>query len=657
MNNNDILNGLNIDGEQYQPSNRLDPLAIENSLNDVKRKNNKKVIGACVTLFVACVALTTVFISNNFIGSPTKPINANSYDDIYKVVNSIKKKNQLSFIDYFSGEELIAGELSEDSINSESSIGNPSSNSGTGSSSGSSSGDYSDTNIQVEGVDEADIVKTDGNYIYSVKENKIYISNPNNGKPEIVSTINTNEDISEIFLHKDKVIAICEYCEVNDNSGFRSYSYHEGASVIVYDLTDITSPKQLSSLSQEGYYISSRKINNVIYLTTNHEIYDYENIDKEKPETYCPVYSVDGKMSCINPNTITISNCVSSISYTTVASIDLDKPDSFADICSVLGGGDEIYASHSNIYITSYNYNEIRNINTTEVLRFSIDDTEITENGSATVSGDILNQFSMDEYNGYFRIVTETSSYTFSDWFASTDSTSTALYVLDENLKLVGKTEDVAKGENVKSVRFDGDIAYFVTFRQTDPLFAVDLSNPENPKILSKLKIPGFSEYMHIMSDDLLLGFGRDANIESGWQEGLKLSMFDTSDKTDVKEIATEFFGLSSTYSEAEYNHKAIYVDEENLIIGVPYEDEIYNEDDYTVDYEYSYAIFQYDKDNNTFIKLADAKPFIHQTTDYYYDAYTRGLKVGEYFYIVTNDSITSYNYSDFEKVGELNLK
>ncbi len=677
MNNNDILNGLYRDGESYQPSDRLDPLAIENSLNDVNRKSNKKIISACVTLGLVCITVTSFLFVGNA-RKPVTPVNPNSYEEIYKVVNSIKKKNESTIFDYISDINVSKDSVMENTADGNTSSGNPSANNdlemNKDYATGSSNEDYSDTNVQVEGVDEADIVKTDGNYIYSVKENKIYISDPNNGKPEVVSEINVGCDISEIYIHNNKLVAICRIYDLSNKGEstpdtLNSYNYaeHYGASVVTYDLTDITSPKHISSLSQEGYYISSRKIDNVIYLTTNHDIYYYDDINKSKPETYCPVYSVDGKVSCIAPESISICEYADSISYTTVASINLDKPDSFADICSVLGGGYEIYASHNNIYITSYNYNEIRNVNTTEILRFSIDGTEIEEDGRATVNGEILNQFSMDEYNGYFRIVTNATRFSLRDWVTSTESTTTALYVLDENLKLVGKTEDVAKGESVKSVRFDGDIAYFVTFRQTDPLFAVDLSNPENPTILSELKIPGFSEYMHVMSDDLLLGFGRDADPETGIERGLKLSMFDISDNTEVKEITTKIFTDSDSYaySEAEYNHKAIYVDEKKFIIGIPYISyKLYNyhyidDTNYTTENEdrFMYAIFKYDREKNEFVIIKKVRLIPDSPADYYYDAYSRGLRIGDYFYIVTTDSITSYNYSDFEKISELKFE
>ena len=678
MNNNDILNGLYRDGESYQPSYRLDPLAIENSLNDVNRKSNKSIISACVTLGLVCVTITVALFAGNILKPATTPvnptptdttINVNAYEEIYKAVNSIKEKNELSNYYYYSNEEIISNENSDSFLGS-ANTGNSASGSNSSANSdlemhkdyANDTSDYSETNVQVEGVDEADVVKTDGNYIYSVSRTKINISKANDGKTEIISTINTHNEITEIFLHKDKIVAICEEYKVSAIEKGTTYEEmffesndHYCTSAITYDLTNIAEPKEISNLSLEGSYISSRKIDNVIYLTTSHDIYEYEEIDEDKPETYCPVYSVNNKAKCIEPDNITISDCESSILYTNIASINLDNTDKFSDICSVLGGGYDIYASQNNIYITGCKYDSKNRVDTTEILRFSINGTEIEENGRTTVNGEILNQFSMDEHNGYFRIVTNTVSF-------NDGNSSTALYVLDENLKLVGKTDDVAKDENVKSVRFNGDIAYFVTFRQTDPLFAVDLSDPENPTILSELKIPGFSEYMHVMSDDLLLGFGRDADPITGIQKGFKLSMFDTSDKTEVKEIATTNFGDSDFYSEAEFNHKAIYVDEKNLIVGIPYSIDnryVYNSknDSYELKEYYFYIIFKYDKDKKDFVVIQEMEIPTPSENYYGYLNYTRGLRISDYFHIVTNDSIASYNYSDFEKISELKFE
>ena len=660
MNNNDILNELYNDGENFQPSDKLNPNSVENLLGGIKRKSHKGIVSACITIGIVCLTLSGLLgtvIFNQM--SLTLPIKTNSvtgsYDDIYKIVNSVKKANEDSIINEFA--ENFSFGTNEDityNITQENSVDSLESNTAnTGS-------DYSETNVQVEGIDEADVVKTDGKYIYSLSDdNKIFITKPNNGNPEHISTIDISDtyihySISDIYIYNDKLVAIAnDYSSVKYNNSSEEianedivsncYFSNYSTAVVIYDLSNINSPIQISNLTQSGSCISSRRIDNIVYLTTNYHIYNFDQIEKEKPQTYCPVYSVNGDIKCVDANSISVSEMVNSVEYITIASIDLDTPNNFADICSVLGAGSDIYMSHNNLYTTSSITEE--NINQTQIMRFSLNGTEITQNGSLTVDGWLLNQFSMDEYNNYFRIVTETSKYTVYkfDVFSNSDSTNTytTLYVFDNNLNLIGKTENVAKGENVKSVRFDGDTAYFVTFRQTDPLFTVDLSKPSSPQILSELKIPGFSEYLHVFGDDLLLGFGREADPETGWSEGLKLTMFDISDKTNVREIATRIFTTDEAYSTAEYDHKAIFVDEENNIIGIPYT--TYDSD---MELQQHYSIFKYEKEHQNFRLLKDIVLY----DDYIYSVYSRGLYIDNYFYIITQNKVYSFNYENFEQ-------
>lgn len=642
MNNNDILNVLHHSGESCQPSDRLDPAFVEDSLSGIKRKSNKGVVTTCVTLGVACLTASTVFITQSF--RTSKP--SDSYDKIYKTIEAVKKESEPSLFEKIFDDGYIY-EFAEDTLNSTDEFGF----SGSSSSSGA---DYSDTNVQVDGVDEADVVKTDGKYIYSLNDEEIIISNPNNGKPEFVTSIDTGYKISDMYIHENKLVAIADNQRIidtvatEDTAVDSDYSENLDTAVIIYDISDINSPEEISTLAQSGDCISTRKIGNVVYLTTDYRIYDFSKIKKAKPETYCPYYITEDEISCVNADDITICDTVDSVDYVTASSIDLDNPEKFADMCSVLGGGDEIYASTNNIYISSYQY--IDNSYKTQILRFLVDGTEITPNSSLTVDGDILDQFSMDEYNGYFRVVTQNNNEKFYDGYVAmnTADTTTSLYVFNNDLKQVGKTENVAQGENVKSVRFYGNIAYFVTFRQTDPLFTVDLSNPESPEILSELKIPGFSEYLHVLSDDMLLGFGRDADSYTGISEEFKLTIFDTSDKTDVTEKATEIFGSEYEYSEAEYNHKAVYVDEKDCIIGIPY----WSYDDTNSIY---YAVYKYDINKNEFVLLKTIEKESSDNPDYfYYNDYIRGLRIDKNFYVVTSDAIYSYDYSTFEETGSI---
>ena len=654
MNNNDILNNIYNESERIEPTARLNPESIESSLEGVKRKSHKGVVGSCVTLGVACICTGAIVISQ--VANPV----ATTYDDIYKKVEVIKKENEVSLIDKFGS--MLNG-VSDDKYiyyDAQESVDSFATNSATGTLTTGTSEGHSTTNVQVEGVDEADVVKTDGKYIYSVSGDEIFITDSNNGNPQLITSIEIEYIVNDIYIGANKLVVVAnDYPEVMHTND--QYDFYTGLNIdgntllLIYDLTDIANPEKVSELTQSGDCISTRKIGNVVYLTTSYYVDDYDNIKKDKPETYCPVYCENGNEKCMPAESIVTCEEVDSIEYLTVASVDLNNPDNFADMCSVLGGGSDIYASLNNIYVTSYC--QIDSQTATQIIRLSIDGTEIEENGTLYVDGNILNQFSMDEYNGYFRVVTEFTPTYIYDEYASVDTsdTVTTLYVYDNNLKLVGKTDSVGQGEEIKSVRFDGDIAYFVTFRQTDPLFTVDVSDPTNPKILSELKIPGFSEYLHVMSEDLLLGFGREADPETGRTDGLKLSMFDISDKTDVTEKTTFVFADDMAYSDAEYNHKAIYVDKENKIIAIPYTYYTNGND------VYLYGVFKYDEAKNEFVSLKEltlgSYDYTNPNASTSVISNTRGLRIGECFYIVTDNAIYTYNYSDFNEISSLELK
>ncbi|MEF2920437.1 MAG: beta-propeller domain-containing protein [Acutalibacteraceae bacterium] len=678
MNNKDLLNKIHSRTNTLEPTDKLSPDSVEELLGGVKRRNNRAVISACVSSLCALfIAVTSIFTINNTPPSTNIPVkhgDVSAYNDIYKAVNTIVEESEEKY-NYLYGDVVFnaAPDMSQndavtEDVVTQDTVGSDSVNL----QSSNTTTEFSETNLQVSGVDEADAVKTDGKYIYSLYGTTIYITQPNNGTPKLVATIDLNDnDLEfgniEMFIYENKLSIIAQaYTPTDDEDDIYSdvdySSYYFGTTlenaityVAVYDLSDISKPVKESTLTQSGNYRSSRRIDNVLYITTGYTIRNYSEIEKNKPESYCPTYNINGTTNCVPADSIIISEDVDVISYTTIASIDLNSSDDFADICSVLGSNEEVYASQKNIYVTSGYYKD--NERKTQIKRFSIDGTEIAENGSFIVDGYLLNQFSMDEHNGYFRVVTERNQ-TYSGMYNSISNvTSAGLYIFDSNLELVGKTENVANGENVKSVRFDGDIAYFVTFRQTDPLFTVDLSDPTSPKILSELKIPGFSEYLHPFGNNLLLGFGREVDPESGIDNGLKLTMFDVTDKTNVTEISTFIFADENSYSMAEHDHKAIFVDVERKIIGIPFI--IYNSDDFGGDVlqEY-YHLFKYDEENKTFTslkRLEMSEYDLEQITPN--DVNTRGLYIDNFFYIVSADEIYSYNYKTFENVGYINFK
>ena len=208
-----------------------------------------------------------------------------------------------------------------------------------------------------------------------------------------------------------------------------------------------------------------------------------------------------------------------------------------------------------------------------ELFKFTLNKTNVTFQSSATLKGHLLNQFSMDEHKGYFRVVT-TEGNTWDDKKPSENN----LFILDENLNTTGSVEGLAKGERIYSARFMGDKAYMVTFRETDPLFVIDVANPAAPKVLGELKIPGFSNYLHPLDDNHLIGFGYETVAEKNPQGGepliltmgMKISLFDVTDFHNPKEKDTEIIGGRGTYSQIQYDHKALFQHEERNLYGFP---------------------------------------------------------------------------------------
>ncbi len=522
---------------------------------------------------------------------------------------------------------------------------------------------YSKTNIQVLGVDEADIVKTDGSYIYAIVEDYLYIIKAENGNLEISSKISakTSDDkttsyYSEMYLKDNYLIIIKKYNQYYDLGPMEEgptkimpemyFINNQELAIVIYDITDKTNPVLTNELSQSGSYVSSRMINDNLYVITNH--YVYGEILPDDATTYVPILKgTETKPVAIND--ILIAPNANSSSYLTITGLDIKNADDFISSKAVLGSSSNIYADSDNIYIAGYGSVKEGNtyVSKTDLMKFSTVQGQINLVATGVVNGNILNQFSMDEYNGNFRIVTTSNDYTFTEKTTDdsitidnqTNQSKNNLYVLNKDLNVISKIEGLAEGEQVYSVRFDNEIAYFVTFKRTDPLFVVDLSNPTNPVIKSELKIPGFSEYLHVYNEKYLFGLGKEADLE-GRVTGLKISMFDIQNKSDVTEKYKLILGDNSFWSEASYNHKAILVSNENNLIGFPVENK--------------YVIYKF-IDNVGFEKLGQVEMDYFNEYGYYYGS-TRGLYIDDFFYVISQYQIKSFNLTSFEPTSSLNI-
>lgn len=487
------------------------------------------------------------------------------------------------------------------------------------------SSSYSTTNIQVEGVDEADVIKNDGKYIYLVKGSTVRIvqAYPADTMTELV-TLQLGEKTesftpSELYVYGDQMVVIGHvyhtYPEVTDSSTQTTqtdtvtskmiapyYPYYSSQRTKVYilDIKDRAKAVVSRWVEFDGDYTTSRRIGDTMYLVLNKYVYfpplyrimedssgstsgssqTTQNVD---PATLVP-QMMDSKTNKDEPaaacTDIRIVPKSHDNSYLITAAIplnDLSKP---VNRSVVIGSAQNVYASLDNLYVASTDWSggfyKPEGYNTTSLYKFALGDGKIEYQGTGSVPGTVLNQYSMDEKNTYFRLATTKEE---SVWGRS----SNALYVLDKDMKEVGKIDDIAPGESIYSARFMGDRAYLVTFKHIDPLFVIDLKTPTAPAILGKLKIPGYSTYLHPYDENHIMGFGNevDETIDADKVhsedavyytavQGMKIGMFDVTDVNHPKEMFKEVIGDRGTTSELLSNPKALLFDKTTGLLAFP---------------------------------------------------------------------------------------
>lgn len=511
------------------------------------------------------------------------------------------------------------------------------------------SSDYSTTNLQVDGVDEADIVKNDGTYIYQVNNQELIVTQVYPSNPmSIVSRIGFKQGEftpQELYVddHYLVLIGSAYYQEAssintpNDQpqgniqpsepgtqfkQGSQIQIYppifnRSTSKVIIYDLADKTNLKKLREIELDGVYVSSRKVGSNLYLIANKYLETYR-IMEQGLEPPLPSYRDTvgkGEFVTIGYNDIHYFPNSVEPNYLLIAGLDLDQRNKEMEVSSYLGSGQNIYASTSNLYVAVAQHQLIDQSKlpastpqlvpapqlapnsssiapsqlkpntlktTTALYKFGLTQGGTTFKVKGEVPGTILDQFAMDEDNGYFRIATTTGEIWRTDEFTSKNN----VYILDQALQLTGKVEDIAPGEKIYSVRFMGDRGYLVTFRNVDPFYVLDLKDPAAPTILGALKIPGFSDYLQPYDENHIIGFGKETieisqNNSQGilpgepmgstaFYQGLKLAVFDVTDVNHPVEMFKTIIGDRGTDSEVLHNHKALLFDKEKGILSFP---------------------------------------------------------------------------------------
>lgn len=663
----------------------LDKVILKEELKD--RRNPAipwRIAFACVAALA--IVLGMVFVPRDSFkitssNAPKTLMVSKSYDEIYKL---IKPQDDTSFWDYILGDngkkikkvikksvliqddaDMVTEEIeyvTEESVtysDGDSATGtngtaapgatNAENTSGTN----TESDDFSTTTEQVEGVREADIAKTDGKYIYYLNDTHLSIFKADGEASSLVSQTKLSDTMAndlygEMFIKDDRLILLKTNYYKDDESFVL---------ITIYDISDPAAPKKVAESCQEGRYNSSRMVGDYVYLVSNSYI-NISKIDKDDPTTFVPVTETNGVCEAVPADSIYRYNQEEYTNQYTVIGAFNYKDGTLSDTASLLGGTDNIYCSEGNIILADTTYNNNDNAegsysqSNTTVSRLEIKGGQIEYKATGEVEGTLKNQFFIDEHNGYFRFVTTVTmitqtakSFDDSDEVyiieeSLPDNTSARLTILDSNLKKTGEIKDLAKGERVYSVRFMGDTAYFVTFRQTDPLFSADLSDPKNPKILGELKIPGFSEYMYPYGDGLLLGFGMDADENTGRTKDLKLSMFDITDPANVTEDdKTVIDGY--TYSPALSNHKAMLVSNDKNLIGFAATDNYDN---------VKYLIYKYTGDG--FERVATLT--IKDGYNYYAMTDVRGLFINDNFYVVSENILQVYDINTFLQINSI---
>lgn len=509
--------------------------------------------------------------------------------------------------------------------------------------------DYSETNVQVEGVDEADTVKTDGDYIYYVANNKVYIINAKDLK--ILSKMEFEKNTEkfyprEIYIKDNKLMILgngIEYKETEENDTEAKKYYGRintdyMAKAIVYDISNKENPREIRQVALDGSYSNSRMIGDNLYFISSKYAYYYSNM---KDEDILPVLrdtassTQEKQIACTD---IAYFKDTNNSSYMLVAGFNINNNEE-VNIETFFGANDTVYCSENNLYVAQTVYKDgFFSSNCKSVLyKFNLEGSQIKLKCKAEVKGDLNNQFSMDEYQGNLRIAT-TDNYS--------DNSTNQLYILDENFEQIGKLENLAKGEKIYSVRFVGKIGYVVTFKEVDPLFVIDLSDPSNPTVKGKLKIPGYSSYLHPYDETHIIGIGY--NTKSNGYGGItnssmKMSMFDVSDLENPKELFHVDIGDDYAYSEITSNHKALFYNKDKNLIGFPV---TYREKNASKD-KNGFVIFKINLDKG-FEKYGEILQDINYETNV-----DRVIYIGDTLYTLSETKIVSYSLTDLKKLNE----
>lgn len=632
MNEKEIRDYIRKKAENIPTPDSLNPQNMEEQLEQVEQKKTKPfprlhhmVAAACLFLLV----LGTVLTGSHFLQKGNEEEAGTAVAD-HGETNST---DQLSYEDAYESiysyyEAQTDGELNGgwDIAYEEDAEASGSSSSAKSSSTNEMREDsYTNTDVQVEGVMEGDIVKTDGSYLYSLHDETtgygITIYSVKGTEVKKVSNITVdNSSSGEIYLEGDRLILIGTPWESEEADGDKALTQ-----IHIYDVSNPASPKKVCTQSQSGSYSTSRVVEGYLYTFTKYRV--GSDLDKKDPKTYIPQINnqnvVEDSVRCIDEG--------SHNTYIVMTSLAVDGSREFTDTLCTLGGADVFYVSDKHIYATdtTYEWSSDQNYDystetMTKIAKYHFQKGEFTYQKSRKVRGTIQDSYYMHEKDDNLCFVYNRSS---------SSGVTNGLCVLDENLELLGEIGNLGRDESIYASYFMGDTAYFVTYRETDPVFAVDLSDPANPELKSELKLPGYSDYLHSFGDNQLIGIGIDED------DSVKMSVFSISKNKKITESAkkalTDYFSAMSSL-----DRHSVLVDEEWQLIGFPASN--WGSDTNETDY----LLFSYNSESGKFKQLLKQKKV---------SANTRGIRIGDYFYVVDDEKgVTSYPFPTCGTPGTL---
>ena len=557
--------------------------------------------------------------------------------------------------------------------------------------------EYSTTNIQVENVDEADITKTDGDYIYSLSEDKVIITDvKDETQIKIVAEIdskNSNTIPSDLILYHDKLIVISEEMKTT-SSYYYSYNNSNTTMVSVYDISNKEQPKEIKNYQLEQPYYTSRCIDGRLYVISSGYL-------KEENDEIVTYYYEDGKQIDSGYKSIKRIKGIDTTDQTILSMLDLNNMSESVKVNSYLMDVQNAYVSENNIYLLEEKYegsytstpkissifgfygilgafvddNEYDYGTYTYIYKFNLlEDGSIQYDKKAKEKGQTINQFSIDEYEENLRV-------------ALYNNEGSRIVIFNNEMEKIGETEKLAEGEKMYSSRFLGNKAYLVTYKTVDPLFVVDLSNPEKPQVLGELKIPGYSTYLHPYDENHLIGIGmqteekiyRDSSgrvtSTAAVITGMKMALFDVTDVNNPIQISDTIIGDSRTTSAILTNHKALLFSKEKQLLAIPV-------NNYTEDFEIESSSDEYESMVKSYtnykkqyvsegyfvynINLTDGFTLkwtiTHEKTKSKYSYYNasrllRGLYIDDNLYTVSEDYIKVNRLDDLQEISQLKIK